>query len=187
MDRELGDLAETAVSNWMPADEAGFRTIQLEQFRHDERFHREITRLAVKERLTHMALHFAKYAGYLAEGVDDASYKRVVTDIFVIGVTTANSLNVRLFDALQLRGPIHARNVDDLTQIVTINAGRMAAACEKLDHLESFPYRQTVQDAAVALVAVAICVANQHGWDVRELVRDRLQPVKEKSIFYGDL
>ena len=41
--------------------------LQLEQFRHDEIYHREISRLTVHQRLNHTALHFSKYAGQIAE------------------------------------------------------------------------------------------------------------------------
>lgn len=186
-ERKLEDLVETAISNWLPTDAEGFRAIQLEQFRHDESYHREITRLTVKERLTHMALHFAKYAGYIADGLDESGMRRLIADVFVIGVSTANSLNMRLYDRLVEEGP--NADVDDVAfaRQLTIHAGRMAAACEKLDHLESFPYRDAIQNATIAITSAALSVARHRGWDIGELVRDRLQPVKEKSIFYGDL
>ena len=72
--------------------------LQWEQFEHDEKYHREIARLTVQDRLKHMALHFAKYSGGLAAGPDEAELRRLVTDIFVIALSSANILNVRLAD-----------------------------------------------------------------------------------------
>ena len=46
-------------------------TLQLEQFEHDEKYHREIARLTTHHRLNHMALHFAKYTGQLADAGAD--------------------------------------------------------------------------------------------------------------------
>src|SRR5437868_13538203 len=74
-----------------------FETIQLDQFKHDETYHREIARLSTQDRLKHMALHFAKYAGNLAEPTsDEIALKKAVTDTFIIAVSTANTLNVRV-------------------------------------------------------------------------------------------
>lgn len=173
--------------NWPLIGRERLSAIQLAQFRHDETYHREITRLTVKDRLTHMALHFAKYAGLLASGLDEKELQRVVTDIFVIGVSTINSLNVPLYPCLVEQGPTNDVSVLDLTRNVTVLAGKMAAACEKLDHLESFPYRETIRSSAVALVANAMSAASERGWDIETLVADRLQPIKEKSIFYGHI
>lgn len=174
-------------SNWLPVDAAGFHAIQFAQFRHDEAYHREISRLTVKQRLTHMALHFAKYAGQLAAGLDDAGLRRTVTDLFVIAVSTGNVLNVRLHDLLSARGPVHDTSPPALARNVAVEAGRMAAACEKLDHLEDFAFRREIQAATVALLANAVCAAADRGWDVCDLVQERLGPVKEKSIFHVDL
>jgi hypothetical protein len=161
--------------------------LQLEQFNHDEKYHREIARLSVQDRLRHMALHFAKYAGNLAEAQGDwAKIQRVVTDVFIIGTSCANTLNVRLPDVLP---PPHSAeddgDVNSFATVLTINAGRMAAACERLDHLEDFPFRPTIRDAAVALIDQAIRFAEAQGWDLPALARARLARVKEKMIFHG--
>ena len=162
--------------------------LQLEQFQHDEKYHREIARLTVQDRLKHMALHFAKYAGNLAEaGTDQARVQRVVIDVFIIGTSSANILNLRLPGALydQQEASTGDWDVDRFAAVLTIQAGRMAAACEKLDHLEDFPFRATVAKAAVTLVDGAIKFAEACGWDLAALVRSRLGTIKEKMIFHG--
>jgi len=172
---------------WPPIGAKELEAIQFEQFQHDEAFHREISRLTVQRRLTHMTLHFAKYAGYLAEGADDDKFRRTVTDLFVIGVSTINGLNLRIHSLLAGIGRPSAVSPEELAREVTIRAGRMASACERLDHLEDFPYRTTIRDAAVELIALALSVAEDRGWSIPELVEDRLRPVKAKSIFYDQL
>ncbi|RYG98845.1 MAG: hypothetical protein EON58_05900 [Alphaproteobacteria bacterium] len=113
--------------------------------------------------------------------------RRLVADVFIIGVSTANSLNLRLYDLLTVEGPSEDTDSQAFGRLLTIQAGRMAAACEKLDHLESFSYRQTIQDATISMVGAALSVAMARNWGIEDLVRGRLQPVKEKSIFHGDL
>src|SRR6516225_9232705 len=74
--------------------------LQQEQFQHDERFHREITRLSLAARVKHMALHFCKYTGQLATVLQDpenaALRSRTITDSFIISLCSANALNFSL-------------------------------------------------------------------------------------------
>lgn len=166
-------------------DPAALDRLQWQQFEHDEKYHREIARLTVQNRLKHMALHFAKYAGNLADAPQDQAVKRLVTDIVVIAMSSANILNLRLSDQHNaLRG---GRGESGFATAITIAAGRMAAACEKMDHLEAFPFRERISEAVLELLSQALAFAEARGWDVEEMVAARLQPVKEKSIFYGKL
>ena len=41
-------------------------TLQLEQLKHDEKYHRDIHVLPLHQRMNHMALHFAKYSGRIS-------------------------------------------------------------------------------------------------------------------------
>lgn len=158
--------------------------IQWKQFQHDEAFHREITRLTVQQRLTHMALHFAKYSGYLAEAVDEDRLRKIVTDIFVIGVSTLTALNVKAHPILASVDRVTDTSQTALFRQVAIGAGHMASACERLDHLEDFPFRTTIRDATAELVALALAAADDRGWDMPDMVEQRLRPVKQKSILY---
>lgn len=170
-------------------DSAGLNTLvldrlQWEQFEHDEKFHREIARLTVQDRLKHMALHFAKYAGEFITAVEDeARRKRLATDVFVIAISTANVLNMRLSDRISF--PDATLDAQEFLFSLAVNAGRMAAACEKMDHLEDYPFRTEIAAALVQLATAAVAYAKGRGWNLEALVHDRLQPVKEKSIFYG--
>jgi hypothetical protein len=164
---------------------AALDRLQWQQFEHDEKYHREIARLTVQDRLKHMALHFAKYAGNLADSPQDQTVKRLVTDIVVIAISSANILNLRLSDQHNV---LHGTgNEPGFATAITIAAGRMAAACEKMDHLEAFPFRERISESVLELLSQALSFAAAQGWDVEEMVAARLQPVKEKSIFYGKL
>ena len=179
--------------------------LQLEQFQHDEKYHREISRLAIQDRLKHMALHFAKYAGYFIEALgDDVRIKRVVTDTAIIALSTANILNLdlreHLADIETLRssksllvlggrlGEASSGLYNDPEMLLFRTspvAGRMAGACEKLDHLEDFPYRKVIAESVVEMLELMMTYAARRDWRLEELVRERLSGVKEKSIFHG--
>jgi hypothetical protein len=160
--------------------------LQLEQFKHDEMYHREIARLNIQDRLKHMALHFAKYAGNVAEaGNDEGALKKAVTDTFIIAVSTANILNARLPDVLS-SGKIEVSS-SSFGNALAIHAGRMAAACEKLDHLEDVAFRPVIRENALALLSAAMGEAERRGWTIADLVRARLAGVKQKMIFHGRL
>lgn len=159
--------------------------LQWQQFDHDEKYHREIARLTVQDRLKHMALHFAKYAGSLADAPQELAVKRLVTDIVVIAISSANILNLRLSD--QHNTLRDGREELSFAAAITIAAGRMAAACEKMDHLEAFPFRERISESVLELLSRTLAFAEAQGWNIEEMVIRRLQTVKEKSIFYGKL
>lgn len=178
---------ERRMASWPSLTPDEFDVVQWKQFQHDETFHREISRLTVQQRLTHMALHFSKYVGYLAEVRDDEHRRKTVTDIFVIGVSTLTVLNVKAYPLVAAIDRKFDTSWDGLLREVATRAGRMASACERLDHLEDFPFRMTIRDAAAELVAIALAAAQDRGWNMLEMVEVRLHPVKKKSIFYDQL
>lgn len=158
--------------------------MQRAQFDHDEKHHPEICRLTLQHRLTHMALHFAKYAGYLAEAHDDATFRRVVADVLIIATSSANALKLRLSDRLCAVPVLPTGDSAAFAHELMIWAGRMAAACEKIDHLEDFPFRQRISECVIRLLAAAGAVSSERGWDAEALVAERLQPIKDRSIFH---
>jgi hypothetical protein len=157
--------------------------LQREQFEHDENCHREIARLPVQNRLAHMTLHFAKYAGRLAEGQDDGDFQRTATDILVIALSSANILNLLLSQTDVMSPGDDSTSRSELARVVTISAGKMAAACEKLDHLEDFPFRPTISAGVVEIARVAIALCKSEGWNVGGLVRQRLEGIRAKALF----
>jgi hypothetical protein len=179
--------------------------LQREQFAHDERFHREIARLNTEARLKHMALHFCKYTGQFATALhnpDTAALRfRTITDSFIISLCSANTLNFDLSKhiAPQLGGAATLRDLglhlasqlypaailDDswLLTAHAIHAAKMARACEKIDHLEAFPFREEIQQAVLRLCQIAIIAAHANSLDLASAVQERRKEVRCRNPF----
>jgi hypothetical protein len=165
-------------------DTAELDELQWEQHQHDEQYHREIARLTVHDRWKHMALHFAKYAGNLVGAVDDDDrLRRAVVDTFIIALSTSNTLNVRASELVG-QSDIAVVTGQGFFDALIVGAGKMAAACEKLDHIEAVEFRGEVTGAISNLMAAAMGVAASRGWSVEQLVRARLSAVKKKWIHH---
>lgn len=178
--------------------------LQRGQFEHDELFHREIARLDVAARLKHMALHFCKYTGQFAatlQSPDNAALKlRTITDSFIISLCSANALNLNLSErvAPQLGANYTLRDLgsylasqlypatplDDAWLLAThaIYAARMARACEKIDHLEAFPFREELQEAVLSLCRLTLIAASANNIDLNSAVHARRQQIQHPFI-----
>lgn len=159
--------------------------VQLVQFEHDEKYHREICRLSTQDRLRHMSLHFAKYAGRLLDDPCEADFRQITVDTMVIAVSCANILNVDLPRKFVPAAGKPSRS--EYTRQLAIAAGKMAAACEKLDHLEDFPFRQTLTAQALGILADSIALFHTEGWEPVQEMSERLAKIKAKSIFHGKI
>lgn len=180
--------------------------IQIQQLEHDENFHKEITFLNTHQKINHMTLHFAKYAGKICSGVLNANDKhlldKTVIDAFIISIACANILNVRLSDALMPASDYGKKKLPDLIGDITSNlkintneplwllktypvvVGELAKACEAIDHLEDYDFRKKIVDCAVRISSLMLIAAQQLEIDLLEAVPLRLAGVKNKSIFY---
>ncbi len=176
--------------------------LQVEQHQHDETYHREIARLSLHQRLNHMALHFAKYTGKIAVADDPTALSAVYVDVLVIALSTANVVNVELFDLLERDGrdfpgllPFARSLAASMQNVIgdryallrdtTIASGRMAAACEKIDHLEEISFRAEIRDCVAQLSSIALAFLSSNGIDPMEAVRDRLGRVKKRLKLHG--
>lgn len=181
-------------------------TLQKEQFDHDIKYHRDIHVLSVHHRLNHMALHFAKYVGRLVESYQPDSvsedYKKTLIDVFIISLSSANILNLNLAEQIKEvnKNPSSdffelSRMLGDRDQLTIINplytikalsiyTGRLAKACESVDHLEKYPFRESISDCVIRISMQAIMSASVEGIDLSKEVRSRLASVKKKNIFY---
>ena len=159
--------------------------VQLVQFEHDEKYHREICRLSTQDRLRHMSLHFAKYAGRLLDDPSDADFRQIAVDTMVIAVSCANILNVDL--PLTFAPTAGKLTRSEYTRRLTIAAGKMAAACEKLDHLEDFPFRQILTAQALVILAESVALFQAEDWGPVQEMSERLAKIKTKSIFHGKM
>ena|ERR1700691_721418 len=67
--------------------------MQREQFRHDERNHKDILCLPKPDRLKHYGLHYAKYVGRLARGsAEEKSNEQTLIDVILVTLSAANTL-----------------------------------------------------------------------------------------------
>lgn len=192
MNRMTGVTSETS------AKKALF-DLQVEQHQHDEKYHREIARLSLHHRLNHMALHFAKYAGKIAGANDPIELQDVFVDVLVIALSTANVLNLDLGELLQMdnrefsgllelglaAAERNSSNEVSLLNQFTVATGRIAGACEKIDHLEEINFRAEIRGGVARLAELAIGYIASRGADPAEAVRNRLTGVKRRLKLHG--
>lgn len=175
--------------------------LQEKQQAHDEQAHRDILSMPFERRMTHMALHFAKYAGRLLamDGCDRGALQRIVVDTAIITLTSANALEIRLDREMH----IAARHGDlpDLSQrygtnfngnlsalpawlgaALAIQNSGIAKACEAFDHGEDFPYREVLTAAVVSIAELVLTSAGIAGLDLARAVEARWQSVEEKCL-----
>lgn len=170
--------------------------MQREQLDHDLRAHRDILALSTQSRLAHMTLHFAKYVGVLSGASDLATVQRVLVDALIIGLASANSLNVDLskripeqcnvnsMNELTLSMSINGSNVHAATlRLMAIATGRMAKACESMDHMERYDCRGNLEREVVEISCIVLAAFKALAIDPSDLIRTRWRQVERKSIF----
>lgn len=177
--------------------------LQVEQHHHDETYHREIARLSLHQRLNHMALHFSKYTGKIAQAEGNIQTTNATfTDAFIIALSTANILNLELCECLGAKcvnAPSVAsygrslcrdweQRIDESNWILremAVASGRVSAACEKIDHLEPVSFRSEISAGLTRITEVSIAYLTHVGVDPVEAVRKRLASVKERLKLHG--
>jgi hypothetical protein len=175
--------------------------LQVEQHGHDETYHREIARLSLHHRLNHMALHFAKYTGKAAASTDVIELRRIYVDVLIIVLSTANVLNTELWELIEEDDreypgllafgrsvALKALPTDDhevLVRATAIATGQIAAACEKIDHLEPISFRSEIKAGLAKLAAISLAILSRHGQDPAAAVRQRLSEVKQRLKLHG--
>jgi hypothetical protein len=176
-------------------------SMQVEQLRHDELYHKDIVRLPLGDRMKHMALHMSKYGAHLitaAKSDDTALFRHTLVDALIITLASANALNVHIGDnigasstpttsllGVRLSNEL-GRQGDDpywTAHHFVIASGNFAKACESLDHVEGFPFREGMRDAVLTLAKLTLAEAAVRQINIESCVHDRLRQVEEKSIF----
>lgn len=187
----------------MAADEI-MRSLQREQQEHDKLYHREIFYLPYPSRMRHLVLHFAKYAGRISgSSVDDKDevFRRTLADTFIVALSAADMLNMKLFALLApaRRAPLpglsdlgsllmgggaatEPSNVDWLFRRLAEEGGKMAKACESLDHMEAFDYRGTLTGSTLEIIRCCLISAHLSGLDLESLTRRRWKEIEEKFL-----
>jgi len=178
-------------------------TFQHEQLRHDEIAHKDILCLPVHARIKHMVLHLAKYSGRFVEAREMQDYglmKHTVVDSWVIVLASANMLNLDLARFLideqepeDCLTSVVAKFVSrfslyespfDLAQFELAKiAGRMAKACESLDHMERFDSRGHLEEGVIDAARLILVLVDWLRMDLRSAVISRWKEVEDKSIF----
>jgi hypothetical protein len=179
--------------------------LQWAQLKHDELYHKEITLLPVADRMKHFALHMAKYLGYFVDAIDTDSdrFERTLVDAFIITLASANTLNFDLGKALgwqenaapvnfkafgiELATQCFPRSEDKIWFLKQFarHCGRLAKACESLDHIESHPFREAMLASVLDMFKLFVAEGTAHQIDLINGAKERLRSVETKNIFYS--
>ena len=183
------------------------QALQFKQLEHDQLFHPDILCLPVQRRACHMALHFAKYAGKLTIAKQEQNRElllETLNDVFIICLSTSNMFNKNISEFEGLNKINSNLSINDIgqkltatdniskedvftfsTEMITIEAGKMAKAIESLDHLENFPYREELLSSLAVIVETVLISLSFMNVDIIDTVLSRLDFVERKSIFYS--
>ncbi len=186
-----------------PIDEQ-ILTLQWEQLKHDESYHKDIIFLPPETKLKHMALHNAKYTSDFLSAVhvgDTTLFEKALLDAFIISLASANALNQNLGSALfeavgdavslkeagGLLVEILQRDGTDRLWLARTFAGhnrKFAKACESYDHIEDgVPFKQWMLEANCSLFKTILAEASARKMDLLPLYRGRMREIEAKSIF----
>jgi hypothetical protein len=156
--------------------------------------------------MKHFALHMVKYLGYFAEATDlgdNGRFERTLVDAFIIALASANTLNLDLGKALGSQGNTASANfrafgVELATQCsprsedkiwflkqFARHCGRLAKACESLDHVESYPFRESMLASVLDMFKLFVAEGTAHQIDLVKAAKERLRSVETKNIFYS--
>jgi hypothetical protein len=158
------------------------------QLEHDARFHRDIQGLTLGPRLQHLALHFTKYVGRLAEsgyGSGHSLPTATLVDCLIIGLSACNALQVDA-DGILAAGHRQAQEPftpDRVALSLAIPVGRLAKACEALDHLENIDYASQMRQAIVDILnALLSRWPDTHVKSIATDISARWQEIASKQI-----
>ncbi|WP_139199084.1 hypothetical protein [Pseudomonas panipatensis] len=185
--------------------------LQWKQLQHDEKYHKDIWLLNVQQRITHMTLHLAKYSAKLSVAAfenDETEFKRTIVDCLIILFSSANIFNSRIYDislseqekdfpdvkslADHLIRTEHSESPNDrlgkFSKEFSVQTGIMCKAAESLDHLEPFPFRQTLVESLGRLFKISLtALYSLTNEELEILFAERLVPVEKKNIFFNRL
>lgn len=180
---------------------------QLEQLQHDEFAHKDILCLPIQTRIKHMVLHFSKYVGKLVEARELQSREMLVStivDTWIIVLASANMLNLKLSERLNSEDRTY-QNLNSLGQTFVDShciassdpfdlalfelgksTGKMAKACESLDHMEGFSSRESLEEGVLEIARLSLAVSARLQINLLPFVSHRWRQVERKSIFYKE-
>jgi len=120
-------------------------TLQNEQFKHDQNYHRDILYMSYQERFKHDALHYGKYSGRLAQLLveksgsehNQAVIKKTLVDAFIIVLHSAEMLHMELESFLKEKLEVDRDlSITELTDILKENSPDLYASLNVNDEKE---------------------------------------------------
>ena len=166
----------------------GLDQLQISQWRHDQKCHQDVVVLDLKSKLTHFALHQAKYAGRLFEAWRnrrDDIFESILLDSLIIGLASANALGVRLKDSVLIEWNSSGFKADDIESVIErimIDVGGIAKAMEALDHIEKYDSRGELETHTKGLVKAVLQFFVKRERDISSLVRARWGQIESKNM-----
>jgi hypothetical protein len=147
--------------------------LQAQQLQHDLLAHTSVLQWPTLRRLTHFALHFAKYQGTLvAGGLTTSNRAKLLADTFIICLAAANTLNGSLRVDTRRARPSSASSEAVLLDYV-VSTGRFAKACEALDHAEAYPVEAELRNSLSQIADATVQLCTLLGIDLEAEVRTR--------------
>jgi hypothetical protein len=158
--------------------------MQREQFRHDERNHKDILCLPKPERLKHYGLHYAKYVGRLARGAaEEKSHEQTLIDAILVALSAANTLLQDLSKADLSSKPPVSNQIDPL-RVFADATGRFADACEKIDHFEE--NHALALSANIDVVRWLLNTASERKIDIHGALQKRRAELSKRHFYIAD-
>ena len=182
-----------------------FYPLQVAQKQHDEQFHPDIYYLDYPRRMTHFVLHFAKYAGRLAEmtgAPDPKRLEQTLADNFIVVLAASDVLNLDFDQRLTsahgeppkptlaawcahvARGEsVSPEAVPEWWMMKLVPpTGEMAKALESLDHMEPLNVREMLTKGLLAVLVSTLATAHFLRVDLEKLTRDRWDEVARRRL-----
>ena len=176
--------------------------LQRRQHEHDLRVHQDVFYLPYPDRIRHLTFHLAKYAGRLArEPVTAAEVSRTIVDAFIVALSAADVLKINCATAMaKWADPGAHRTLIELGRALSVGdnapgnvperyfraladiAGRMAKACESLDHMEPVPYREVLSTALIDLCRATLTAAAPLDLDLMTEIPQRWQEIESHQV-----
>lgn len=153
---------------------------QVNQDQHDRLAHQDIYNLPRADRIKHLALHLAKYVGRIGQS-DPLLVRKTLVDCFLIVISLVNAVDGELVGVVV---PSHTVRPGDRTQRWAEPVGRIAKACESMDHLESVDYRSEIYAGSLDLLAHVFADADEAEVDLLEAADEMRLKIQSRLPFF---
>lgn len=149
--------------------------LQALQLDHDTRFHADIVALGTPKRMTHVALHLAKYLAVLSDDNKIPDYEKVFVDSFVMITSACNILGLRMSSNII---NVENHNKKEYLQGYINSLSKLAKACEAADHIEDYPINKIWKESILSFLQLTLNQAHQSKIDLLLLAARRLTDVE---------